>query len=303
MFRSIQVLRGVAATAVVVHHAYVLANPNSAARVGAAGVDLFFVISGFIMATVATERSPAQFLADRAWRIFPLWFMALAPWLILKSNDWPTILASLTLWPVWGNGLYAPALGVGWSLCFEMLFYAAFAIALAKKAVIPLAIFALALVMSPSTTSALVSYIGSPIILEFLAGVAIARLPTCERVAIPLVLLALVWVAIAPVDYFDAVNGSRVFPRLIGWGIPAALIVYSARSLEHHFGRAFNVPILIGDSSYAIYLFHPIIVGLAPVPGIVLSLAFGTAVHLHIERPMMALVRGFRQKAVLQGSA
>ena len=63
--RSVQVLRGIAAMAVVAHHAF------SGTRIGAAGVDLFFVISGFIMATCGRDRRPLEFLADRAWRIYP----------------------------------------------------------------------------------------------------------------------------------------------------------------------------------------------------------------------------------------
>ena len=83
-FRSIQVLRAVAACAVVVLHAYPSSHtPNGNAGYGAFGVDLFFVISGFIMAQIAPERSPQRFLRDRLWRIYPLWWVAVLPWLFM----------------------------------------------------------------------------------------------------------------------------------------------------------------------------------------------------------------------------
>jgi len=49
------------------------------ARVGTAGVDVFFVISGFIMATIAAGKTPTEFMADRIWRIFPIWLVAVSP--------------------------------------------------------------------------------------------------------------------------------------------------------------------------------------------------------------------------------
>ena len=98
--RSIQVLRAVAACAVVVLHAYPKVHaPVGSAGYGAAGVDLFFVISGFIMASVAEGRSAAGFAADRLWRIYPLWWLAVLPWLFLVPRGPTFIASSLTLWP------------------------------------------------------------------------------------------------------------------------------------------------------------------------------------------------------------
>ena len=296
MLRSIQVLRALAATSVVVLHADQTKVLNGAAEIGAAGVDLFFVISGFIMATVATDRSPGCFLADRVWRIFPLWFVALSPWLLAQQHDWQTILTSLTLWPVWGDGFSMPALGIGWSLCFEMLFYAAFAFALATRAAIPLTAFAASLGLASFTSSALFGYLGSPLILEFLAGVVIARLPFREGLGLPLLLAGLAWLAISPIGYGHIVYGDLAFIRVAAWGIPAALIVYSSRCLERRFDRRFEFPVQLGHASYAIYLFHPLIAELAIglLPTIALSLAVGLLAHFAIERPMMRLRRESR---------
>ncbi|HVI04878.1 MAG TPA: acyltransferase family protein, partial [Sphingomicrobium sp.] len=140
--RSVQVLRAVAAMAVVAHHAF-----DNGTRVGAAGVDLFFVISGFIMMTTCSSgRKPGEFLADRAWRIYPMWLLAVFPWLLMAPHSTLEVVRSITLWPVYGNRFLNPALDVGWTLSFELLFYLAFALALATRAAVPLLIFGLCLV-------------------------------------------------------------------------------------------------------------------------------------------------------------
>jgi len=106
--RSIQVLRALAACAVVVLHAVPDAHaPVDNAGYGAAGVDLFFVISGFIMANVAKERSASEFLRDRLWRIYPLWWIAVLPWLFMVPRGGTFVASSLTLWPIY-TGLLCP---------------------------------------------------------------------------------------------------------------------------------------------------------------------------------------------------
>lgn len=274
--------------AVVVHHAMHPIAPETHARIGAAGVDIFFVISGFIIATVAKRRTPADFLVDRIWRIFPLWLLALTPWLIVKRPDLPTLLSSLTLWPIYGNEFYAPSLGVGWSLCYEMLFYGAFALCLTRWRAIPVPIFAACFVLGPLFESAIGSFLGSPLILEFMAGVIIARLPSNERLALPILAAGIALMAIAPVDHYARILGPGTLTRAMWWGIPAAFIVYGARGLERFFDRPeLDVPVLLGDASYSIYLFHPLVVNYGFIAGIALSLAFGTAVHLAVERPLL----------------
>jgi exopolysaccharide production protein ExoZ len=293
VLRSIQVLRALAATAVVIEHGDGAGILHGAASVGAAGVDLFFVISGFIMGTTASDKSPRRFLADRAWRVLPMWFFAVAPWILARHEDWQTVLTSLTLWPIWGCGFTSPALWVGWSLCFEMLFYGAFAWALAKGAKAPLSLFAALLVLAIFSGSILVDYVGSPLILEFLAGVAISRLPMREALALPLLLVGIAWLAIAPGDYGSVVLGNFAFLRVLAWGIPAALIVYSARCLESRMGRGWNLPVHLGNASYAVYLFHPFVIAFhfSLLPAVGVSLALGVLVHHALEKPIMSLRR------------
>lgn len=301
--RSVQALRAVAAVAVVIHHAVHEVAPDTPARVGAAGVDLFFVISGFIMVTVASRRPPVEFLNDRIWRIFPLWIVAVMPWLIKRQPDLPGTMSSLTLWPIYGNDFHVPALGVGWSLCFELLFYCAFALALARLGAIPACIFAACLCISPFSNSMLIGYLGSPLILEFLAGAAIARLPFDQRVGAPLLLVGIACIAIAPVDYYANICGPGTFSRFLYWGVPAALIVYGARSLDQFFDRAaFDLPVFLGNASYSIYLFHPLVVGWGIYSGIVASLIFGVAMHVLMERPLIAMRKRARPSEEVQAT-
>jgi exopolysaccharide production protein ExoZ len=138
---GIQILRAVAAIAVVLHHALEQSNgasgrfsPDWLTTAGAAGVDIFFVISGFIMLHVSfLPRRPVPsagtFLFRRATRIYPLyWLCCIAILLIsaagfLSSHRYSVskIISSMLLLP--GETI----IGVSWTLVYEMYFYFVFA--------------------------------------------------------------------------------------------------------------------------------------------------------------------------------
>ena len=296
-FYSVQVLRGIAACGVVVLHERFLGGgpvDHSMARLGGAGVDLFFVISGFIMATIA-KPSPGQFLFDRFWRIFPLWLLAVLPWLALQPVLTPPIvLASVTLWPVYDQ-FTVPALGLGWTLSFEMLFYVAIALGMRTRPALPLALFAVALVGGALTHAPLFDFLGNPMICEFLFGVLIAQLPRSESAALPLLIVAAIGFAAAPLTVFSkemafdaAVSGWRT----AFWGVPAALLVYGCLCAERMFAHRWIKPLVrIGDASYSIYLFHRLTGFIeAPWPLKVLAgVALGLVIHLLVERPILRL--------------
>jgi exopolysaccharide production protein ExoZ len=293
--RSVQVLRAIAACAVVILHAVPDAHaPVGGAGYGAAGVDLFFVISGFIMANVARGRMASEFLRDRFWRIYPLWWVAVLPWLFMIPRGPTFVASSLTLWPIYAGGYYVPVLKVGWTLSFELLFYLGMALAVTTRAWVPLTLYALLLFGALTTLSPLLHFLGSPMTLEFLMGVVIAKLP--RRAALGLLIpLGLALLAMAGPDLGDvdsSLSSHWALPRALEWGIPAALIVCGALSLEGLFQhRLFNMPVMIGDASYSVYLFHPIVAyGLTFVWPLRLALAVGVgcAVHLLIERRIMA---------------
>jgi hypothetical protein len=204
---NLQVLRAVAALMVTIAHAAIVAQSfglpvaGGAAgfyitTAGAAGVDLFFVISGYIMARYAARYArtgPAvalQFAAERAARIYPPWWLALFLFWAVCSVALPGIVAapgwdwwhSLSLFP----DLHAPAgvwgllLMVGWTLCFELYFYALVALGLAFSAawrwLVPGAVVALVLA-GPLLPGPWARWIGNPLALEFVLGWAIAFIP------------------------------------------------------------------------------------------------------------------------------
>jgi exopolysaccharide production protein ExoZ len=289
-YRSIQVLRAVAACSVVVSHTY---EPVRQAAYGAAGVDLFFVISGFIMANLATGQTAGQFARDRFSRIYPMWWIASLPWLLLVWRGPFCVLSTLTLWPIYGDAHYLPVLKVGWTLCLELLFYVGMTVAMAGRPWMPLAAYALFLLGALTLSTPLLHFVGSPMALEFLMGVAVARLPR-RRIFGMFILLGLV-LSMTPTVLGDLQSSLRpewALRRAFEWGCPAALVVWGGLSLEPLFEhRLFQVPVTIGDASYSIYLFHPIIsYGFDMFWAARLALALGTglAMYMLVEKRIMA---------------
>lgn len=297
MLRSIQLLRGIAATAVVFHHCY---NPGmpGAARHGAAGVDIFFVISGFIMATVAGNRSWGEFLIDRVSRIYPIWLIAVLPWFFIHPNGLGVILTSVTLWPFWGH-LDKPALVIGWTLSYEMLFYVVFAIGIAvRRPIVPFVIFGSLILLELLFKNVLVlRFIGSPMSIEFLAGVLIAKLPKRRDIGAVLSVAGVFGLSISPTMIYETMYGTEVFARVALWGVPAALIVYGTLSLESLLtAQLLDVPLFIGDASYSIYLFHLLTVHRFPwLAALTGGLLIGVLAHLLIEKPIMRAVRELKR--------
>ena len=147
---SIQILRAAAAMAVVLFHlGDSLARnfglfPSNPFPAGSDGVDVFFVISGFIMCYTTAgvdQRSPADFAMKRAARIIPIYYLMtlvlfavglVMPSLLASgSATFEQLAKSLLFIPYErANGAVAPVLFLGWTLNYEMFFYAIFTIAL-----------------------------------------------------------------------------------------------------------------------------------------------------------------------------
>ena len=193
---SIQVLRALAALAVVAYHA--LQWDRGGFDVGRAGVDVFFVISGFIMWHVTSGRdvAPGAFLWRRFTRVAPLYWLATLGALAV-ALVWPAFLPEVR--PGWRHlalslafvphldprGLPFPTLPPGWTLDYEALFYAIFAAALAGPrawrgrlvvgALIAVTAFGF-LVPEPFY------YLGAnPMLLQFAAGVGLGWISHRER--------------------------------------------------------------------------------------------------------------------------
>lgn len=342
---TVQVLRFVAVPAVVFSHSFheltaLLADrgPGFDEKLfpGDFGVDLFFVISGFVMVHVSAgrfgrPRQTFEFLRRRLIRIVPLYWTAtlamiavivLLPGAVDSASrapaDW---LLSFFFVPFErpGDGMMRPVLGLGWSLNYEMFFYAIFAacICLPRRFAIPAAIgviFAVWLAgQGPLAQHAAVRFWSQPVIFEFAAGMAIgwahgAGWRIGARAAGVLALAGIGLLAAAP-RFDEAVEAMRH----VAYGAPAALIVAAAvlaRAAEGH--RASPAFVAAGDASYSTYLAHPFVLGALTLgfaksglaqfleppalvsaylgAAVVLSLAAGHATHRFYDRPLTSAI-------------
>jgi exopolysaccharide production protein ExoZ len=327
---NIQTLRALAALLVVFVHLDVFLRALGWQPFGHGGVDLFFIISGFIMVHTTRSRpvTPAAFMANRFTRIAPIyWLITLfvyvvalaAPSLLQATSSDPQQLAkSLAFIPFQkANGLVQPMLFVGWTLNYEMFFYALFAVGLLlpRRAFGALAVgaFITLLVVFGRLTrpeSVLGAFYTRPIILEFAAGMALAALGSSVRVKtaplrgalLALSALGLVCLAFVPLVFPD-------LSRLITQGLPALLVAACAIVLHQSGVRVGGRwLLLLGDASYSLYLTHPFVtqaaqkagklIGLTPALAaalipvtLVLVCAVGIITHLSIERPLTRAVK------------
>ena len=290
---SIQVLRAVAATLVVISHigrTLLLkagTDATSVTTLGGAGVDLFFVVSGFIMVHTTTwPFHTQQFMRQRLTRIAPLYWLAtllyaaialMLPGLFhFYHFDLHNLLIAFVFLPSYSAaGDILPPLEQGWTLVYEMFFYVMFAvvskIAFTRRIRLLGVIFFLlvdaGLVLRPTQNALALTYT-NPILFEFLAGCVLADLIGRGRLqigaggAVALIGAAIVGVVVSPALMQTAC------PRVIYWGVPALLAVLGCIGLEHvvAFERTRAIQ-AIGDGSYSIYLSHVVVLS-------VLSLAF-----------------------------
>jgi peptidoglycan/LPS O-acetylase OafA/YrhL len=292
----IEVLRFVAAFMVVVAHSAFYTHerltqnsPNY--EEGANGVRLFFVISGFVMIVSSKRLIDLSvgwriFAMKRICRIVPMYWailtlklaiMLATPAAILHANlDWLIILKSYLFIPARNvDGLILPFLGVGWTLNFEMFFYALFCVSLFLRispvmfmAPILALLSALFLIRSSSWPTALYFYC-DPITLDFLAGMLIASWVRELRTVPPLRGLAL---ALAGLLYLFAPlhlssNGFPAFGLAISLSrtIASAFVIIGVIPLEKRWGaRIPRFVLLMGTISYSLYLIHPIVAPAVP---------------------------------------
>ena len=298
---SIQCLRFAAASAVVLTHC-----SSGHFLFGAFGVDLFFIISGFIITKVMQRRAALPFLKDRLSRIYPIYWLCLAPLVVAGWDGDPVrLLTSVTLWPIFGE-FRRSFLEVGWTLHFEMLFYLGAALVLWRRSLLPLLFVAYgaALAAGLASASPLLGFVGSPMILEFLMGVGLAclpstRLPGPGAAAILIGLAAAVWGSSSDFGLIENMFNGAAAWRWAAWGIPALMIVWGSMQFEDLLnGRLFQFGAAGGDASYALYLSHPVFLLFAPAnPYLLLALGppvligLGFLVHYRVELPLLRLVR------------
>jgi exopolysaccharide production protein ExoZ len=279
---QLQYIRAIAALLVVYFHAILqLEKLNPDAWItdylfGKSGVDLFFVLSGFVMwiTTADKAQSVAEFWWKRVRRVVPLyWAATLAAATvafvlpqILKSTqfDVPHILASLAFLP-WLNpadpagDMIAPVIVPGWTLNYEMYFYFLFGLCILvpvrhRIAAITALIGSVFVVANLAPESTAARFYGDTVIFEFVAGVLLGRIyQTGISFSAPVIAMAVSF-GFAVLLY----NDYRAFdlPRLITIGLPAAFILFFATAIRIQDLKAWRWLRILGDASYSIYLTH-----------------------------------------------
>jgi exopolysaccharide production protein ExoZ len=317
--RSIQYLRALAAFSVAAFHAFQWARLDF--DIGGAGVDIFFVISGFIMwrTTEGSDLSAMEFLRRRAVRIVPLyWLVTLA--LVASALVWPTrfpdidpqpghIIASLAfVQHLNPDGQPFPVLTPGWTLNYEAAFYLLFAVVLLLPRANRLMALSFALVVVGTFGffyPPAYEMLFNPLVLEFLAGVLLARamsagLTPSRNGGWALLAIGLSW--------YGVMAATRVewdLWRPIFWGVPALLLVAGLTAVEADGGLVDLPPLrVLGDASYSLYLLHPLIIGALAVQmgtwipwlfiplGLTLACLGGWLSWRLFERPLTQALKG-----------
>ena len=314
---NLQGLRALAALGVMVFHFGLMPATSIPFAIGASGVDVFFVLSGFIIAH-SSSRSARHFLAHRLIRVVPAYWIAtvFAAAFTLQNIDmseaWGWLLQSLFYLPD-PNGR-PPLIFVAWTLVYELAFYLLYWLALRfGTRAAPIVCIALLLVLALFHVPGLAG--PWPLVLEF--GMDISIYLAVERYGLPRLVpgwagllvagvgLALL-MALPPMTGYNPDDYQSV-GRVLRWGVPAAVIVLGLIVAELG-GIALRSKfiLLLGAASYAIYLLHPIAVGqLLQLPpnspptswalclfAAGITVAVAVAFNMFLEVPLLRRLRG-----------
>ncbi|MEI9651168.1 acyltransferase family protein [Enterobacter ludwigii] len=290
---SIQVLRGLAAVAVVIDHVTHYMHKSFSGEswiyssniynVGGFGVDLFFCISGFIM-VITTYNKPSgmtesiSFLNKRFTRIYPTyWFYCILtlalPFILYGKTDLLSkysatfLTQSFLLLPAKiAENSFSPFLGQGWTLQYELYFYIVFALSMLAVSgwkVIALSSFIILFMLASSSFTYPNEYINylisNPIVVDFVLGMIVAQvyLTLKQRgVALQVKTIILILVSLLSLVSLLVMERTQV-SRVVLFGVPSSLIVLAFSLCEIN-NKGFLSKILIqsGEASYTIYLAH-----------------------------------------------
>lgn len=280
---SLQVFRGLAALAVVAHHAALSTNafvelmPSdvySLFEYGALGVDFFFVLSGFIITWAHFDVSHGKhainsYLVKRVARIFPA-YLPVGVAMLMLYTLMPnlsaaggarniSVISSIFLVPSSGS----PALSVAWTLVHEVLFYGVFAVYFFSRKIFVVGLVCWVLAILFARESALhASWLRYPLSLlnlEFLIGGGAAWLIKAKDVRIArvhshwFILLGILFALVALTQLDPrSVDAARI---LFAGALALLVVGFATRDLRQktHWPGAL---LILGNASYSIYLVH-----------------------------------------------
>ncbi len=299
---SIQYLRALAALGVVLWHGSISLLDHEhfliPMRACTAGVDVFFVISGFIMfyTTVDRQVTPGQFYLRRLIRIVPPYF-AFSTLAFLIARVAPTktrtfsphfldYLRSILFIPYytptnldghWATPLVRPEVGQGWTLNYEVFFYVIFGVCLflpphhRVRCMVLICITLSIMGAIAHPTGAILSTYTDPLLLEFIFGVLLGHFfvrylrdsPTFKETRRGWAPVGAALVILALVTLVAQNFSEWGLFRTITFGLPALALVAGALLLERSgYVPRLNFLLLLGNASYTLYLMHLFVLGI-----------------------------------------
>ena len=288
-FETIQALRAVAALLVVFAHFYGAETEYAGPVTIMAGmpdfvlvaIDLFFLFSGFVLVHAALADPPGArqgvaFLCRRVLRVYPLYWLVMAAFLLLFAGNWlvfgepvpaDNLLADLLLLPT-GERTF---LVVSWTLVHEIYFYLVFSLILfapRRYLVHFLVLWGLVILAARllgwREAGPLADLLFHPMTFDFLAGCFIALLIAggVRRFGGLALIGGTVWYGalVFARDWFDLAAVAKMaegWHLFLNYGVPAAFILYGAAACEVTGRlRAPRWLVAIGNRSYTLYLIH-----------------------------------------------
>lgn len=335
---SIQAARGFAAMLVVIYHLERLTQPeqylgrlafDGVFGFGHAGVDFFFVLSGFIIYYVhhrdlGVPAALPRFAWRRATRIYPAYWLVTGFVVLMTAvvvPDWTSrftiqhVLGSLVLLPQATD----PVLSVGWTLVHEAVFYVLFAIGIASRRVGTVVVMAWLAIIAAGFFAApegpVLRHLASNYNLLFMMGLLTAHIVLRVRVSHPLLwalggFCALLGAGGAENAGLFQVND--LAGRLLYGFSSMAIIIGLAEAEQTGRLRVTRAALFLGDVSYTLYLVHVTVIantlwllaktgliGHVPVAVLVagtltLSMTAAAIIHLKFERPVLRWAQGGR---------
>ncbi len=285
--QNIQALRGIAVLSVLLFHLVVIEKKYGGGeyllpswlQFGMFGVDLFFVISGFVMVTVTRgkfqqSKQALLFLYHRASRIYPLYwvyttlalvvFLIQPAWVNSSQGNQVNILASYLLIP---NKLL-PLVQVGWTLIHEIYFYLIFffLLFLPEKYLVPsLLLWGAGIAFSGFPTNPPIQrVVFHPLTFEFILGCLLGmhyhNTAPIKAKGTSLIIISVLGLIAAVIGYIQYNKVTGLPPLGLAeaayYGIPAVLIVFCVTHAERNGVMLPRFLIQLGNISYSVYLSH-----------------------------------------------
>lgn len=286
---SLQLLRAMAALMVVVNHLWGVAETNFSLIIGldfigGFGVDMFFILSGFIMCHTIKEGSAFNiggaigFLSRRIERIYPIFIIVLIPFLVKyvisdENINYSIIIGNILLLPSFNNSNdYHMLVPPSWTLVYEMLFYVILSAWMIvsknkKNLIIMSSSFIVVMVFLTNTLSLkgerfgwvnLNYMVGDTLMINFVIGCLFSLAFNRTNEAARRLSISLITTS-ALILFFMALGmvlAGKGVPRLFSFGACSFCIFVLFITMRRCSGKIYNLFVYVGNASYSIYLTH-----------------------------------------------